>query len=330
MPAEVEQRAYLSSEAHRHDALRSVTQYSCSICGSCGFAACVARRATWTYVRCNSCGGISLSPVPDEEALSAYYNELYMVPAAAYARATARNAPMILQALRERLPDKGKLLEVGCSYGFLLDRARRDGWETTGVELDDGASSYGRQKLGLKILSGALENQFAQLTPPYDAVATFHVIEHLRDPIAFLVRCRQLLREGGILILKTPNVESWIARRTGAYWQWLCPPAHLHLFSPGTLGLALAKTGFRAEKMWSRRGDAYNNFFELACAAGRYAASRKSGAAGGKQRKTWSDKWHVNAAKLASEGIYYPLGLVVDPWLAGKMLQPELVAIARA
>ena len=272
-----------------------------------------------------------MNPAPDEEALRAYYNQSYMVPAQAYARGSARNAPMILRVLRERFPKKGKLLEVGCSYGFLLDAARRDGWATTGVELDDGAAAYGRQELGLKILSGTLKDQFAQLDLPYDAIATFHVIEHLRDPVGFLGLCRELLTEGGVLVLKTPNVASWIAKRTGSSWQWLSPPAHIHLFSSRALELALAKSGFQVEKIWSRRGDAHNNLFELVCAAGRYLGKKKGqNTNGGDLRKSWADDWKVNAARAAAEAVYYPIGVVVDPWLEKRGLQPELVAIARA
>jgi cyclopropane fatty-acyl-phospholipid synthase-like methyltransferase len=223
---------------------------------------------------------------------------------------------------------RGKLLEVGCSYGFFLEAAQQDGWETAGIELDDEAARYGREKLGLKILSGTLESELGQLQPLYDAIVTFHVIEHLRDPIDFLRRCRNLLRTGGALILKTPNVASWIAKRTGAHWEWLTPPAHIHLYSPETLELALQKSGFRVEKIWSRRGDANNNLFELACALGRCVVSRKNGV-GRNGRRNWSDRWQLNAARVASEVMYYPLGLVVDPWLEKKRLQPEFVAIAR-
>jgi hypothetical protein len=138
------------------------------------------------------------------------------------------------------------------------------------------------------------------------------------------------LREDGMLILKTPNAASWIAKRTGAYWQWLSPPAHIHLFSPRTLVLALEKSGFQVERICSRRGDAHNNLFELACAAGRYVASKKNGVAGGHGRKSWSDKWQVNAARAASEAVYFPVGMVIDRWLGEKGLQPELVAVARA
>jgi SAM-dependent methyltransferase len=272
---------------------------------------------------------VSLKPIPDEEDLRIYYNEAYSIVAEAYLQGTQRNSPPILRELGERFPWRGKLLEVRCSYGFFLEAAQRDGWQTAGIELDDGAARYGREKLGLKIFSGTLESELGKLEPPYDAIATFHIVEHVRDPIGFLQRCRKLLREGGALILKTPNVASWIAKRTGAYWEWLCPPAHIHLFSPRALELALEKSGFRVEKIWSRRGDANNNLFQLVHALGKHVVSRKNGAAGGNGRRNWSDRWYVQAVRTASGVIYYLPGLVVDSWLGKKRLQPELVAIAR-
>src|SRR6266852_1221025 len=245
-------------------------------------------RGSWKYTRCGHCGALSLDPIPSEEALRNYYNEAYMVPAETYAVGAARNAP---EALRE----------LGA-----------------GIELDDTAAKHGRERLGLKIFSGTLESEFANLEPPYDAIATFHVIEHTREPLAFLRLCRELLAENGVLILKTPNVASWIAGATGSWWQWLCPPAHIHLFSPKTLEIALMRTGFRVDRIWSRRGDANNNAFELACALGRYASLRKGKEAGSNGRKSWSDRWQVNAARAASEIAYSPFGFILDPWLGNK------------
>lgn len=131
-----------------------------------------------------------------------------------------------------------------------------------------------------------------------------------------------------MLIMKTPNVASWIARRTRSCWQWLSPPAHLHLFSPETLKVALGRCGFQVESIWSQQGDAHNNMFELACASRRYLISRKKGAGVSNERRSWSDRWQVNFAMAVSEAVYYPLSLVVDPWLGQRGLQPELVAIA--
>jgi SAM-dependent methyltransferase len=308
----------------------------CRVCGtSVGAERQIqARPEGWRYGQCGNCGTWSLNPMPDGEALGAYYNQSYTVPPEAYARRVAEQAPPILRELAERFPGRGKLLEVGCSYGFFLDAAQQDGWGVTGIELDDRAVKYGREKLGLEIFAGSLESEIGRLQPPYDAIVTFHVIEHLQDPVGFLRQCRKLLREGGVLMLKTPNVASWIAKRTGAYWEWLCPPAHIHLFSSGNLDIALQRSGFRVQRIWSRRGDAHNNLFQLVWALGKYVASRrhvvtnKNEASEGNGRMGLSDGWRVNAAMRASEAIYFPLALLIDPWLEKKGLQPELVAIA--
>ena len=306
-------------------------EHICSLCSfTRGSKPHYTVRGSWKYAHCGHCGALSLDPIPSREALQSYYNETYMVPVEAYAMGAARNAPEALRELGARLEHPGKLLEIGCSYGFFLERAQKDGWEVMGIELDDAAAKHGREKLGLKILSGTLESEFARLEPPYDAIATFHVIEHTREPLELLRLCRELLAKNGVLILKTPNVSSWIADVTGSWWQWLCPPAHIHLFSPKTLEMALTNTGFRVDRIWSCRGDANNNAFELACALGRYASSRKRMEAGINGRKSWSDRWQVNAARAASEIVYSPFGFFLDPWLGRKGLQPELVATARS
>ena len=311
--------------------INGVSEVPCPLCGIKFATEHFAESGCWKYAACANCGAVFLRPSPSPEDLRTYYNQAYMVPVEAYARGTRRNAPPLLKKLAERLPAKGKLLEIGCSYGFFLEAARQEGWDVAGIELDEEAARHGREKLGLKVFSGTLESELPRLEPPYQAIATFHVIEHVADPIRFLRHCRELLGEQGVLIMKTPNVASWIARRTGSCWQWLSAPAHIHLFSPEALELTLAKSGFRVEKIWSRRGDAHNNLFELACAAGRYLATRKEHkAAGVNGRKSWCDSWQVNAARAAAEAMYCPLGMVVDPWLERKGLQPELVAIARA
>lgn len=305
-------------------------EQNCPLCNSTlGSNPRYVVRESWKYVHCERCGALFLDPLPSEEALQSYYNETYVVPAEAYAVGTTRNAPEALRELGARIRHPGKLLEIGCSYGLFLGRAQMAGWEVTGIELDDAAAKHGREELGLKIFSGTLESQFANLEPPYGAIATFHVIEHTREPVAFLRHCRELLAENGVLILKTPNAASWIASATGSWWQWLCPPAHIHLFSPKTLEITLTRAGFRVERIWSRRGDANNNAFELACALGRYASSRRGKEEGSNGRTSWSNRWQVNAARAASEIAYSPFAFLVDPWLGRKGLQPELVAIAR-
>jgi hypothetical protein len=69
------------------------------------------------------------------------------------------------------------------------------------------------------------------------------VVEHLPDPRATLRAAASLLREGGLLYLLTPDVESVSARLLRSRW-WGLRPAHLYYFSPATLSALLGQVGF--------------------------------------------------------------------------------------
>jgi 2-polyprenyl-3-methyl-5-hydroxy-6-metoxy-1,4-benzoquinol methylase len=136
----------------------------------------------------------------------------------------------------------GKLLDVGCGSGKWLASMRERGWVVAGVDFDAAAVSAGTRR-GLSLAAGSLE---AQRYPDaaFDAVTLNHVIEHLPDPVATLTECRRVLKPGGQFILYTPNVQSLGYRLFGQHWRGLEPPRHLHLFSSGSIRVALERAGF--------------------------------------------------------------------------------------
>ncbi len=299
--------------------------------GQCPLCGCVVppqepyiTRASWTYSRCPECQLVFLNPSPDDHALRSYYNDGYEVDFKRYQQGLRARSKGILQELGAHLPRRGKLLEIGCSYGGFLAEARKLGWEVQGIELSEDASRYAREKLGVTVYTGTLEDQMICLDGPFDAIALFHVIEHVRDPLGFLQLCCTLLCPGGLLVLKTPNVESLVARLAGPLWQWVSPPAHLVLFSPETLELLLHRAGYLPLGMWSLQGDAHSNLFE---GAGWVAKRLFSRSGEGAIKKVQQSKGK-RMAEAVCDAIYFPFRFVVDPWLAWKMLQPELHALA--
>ncbi len=48
---------------------------------------------------------------------------------------------------------KGRLLDLGCGFGYFLDLARKNGWETSGVEISQFAVQRAQQELNLNIFS---------------------------------------------------------------------------------------------------------------------------------------------------------------------------------
>jgi 2-polyprenyl-3-methyl-5-hydroxy-6-metoxy-1,4-benzoquinol methylase len=283
-----------------------------------------AQKDGWSYLRCPGCGLVLLHPIPDEATLRVFYNDGYEVDFERYAKNIRQGAESILRDLKKQFPNRGRLLEVGCSYGGFLAEARRDGWEVAGVELSETAACYARDKLNLRVFTGSLHDQLPQLGEPYEAVALFHVIEHVPDPVQLLEQCRKLIRPGGLLVLKTPNVASLIARLTKATWQWVSPPAHLYLYSPKTLALLLEKAGYQPIAYRSAQGDANNNLFAIMSSVAKRSILRSSGQPTSQLRKSLP----VRIVERTCEFIYYPFGLSIDPWLESRLWQPELYAVA--
>jgi 2-polyprenyl-3-methyl-5-hydroxy-6-metoxy-1,4-benzoquinol methylase len=138
--------------------------------------------------------------------------------------------------------EKGRLLDVGCGNGLFLDHMRHLGWEVVGVEPDEEAAFVAREKLGLEVFQGSLEEaKFSD--GHFDAITMNHVIEHVPDPIGLLKECRRVLRLGGKLIVATPNVGSLGAHVFGEHWRGLEVPRHIFLFSPRSLRTCAERSG---------------------------------------------------------------------------------------
>ncbi|MGL4648521.1 MAG: class I SAM-dependent methyltransferase, partial [Caldilineaceae bacterium] len=141
----------------------------------------------------------------------------------------------------------GRLLDVGCAAGvFLVAMRELGGWEVEGVELDAATADYARRTYGLTVHTGTLEA--ARLpSAHYDVVTLFDVLEHLHQPTAALREVRRLLRPGGTLVLRVPNLDSWDARLFGEAWAGLDAPRHLYVYGPKTLSATLEAAGFDIE-----------------------------------------------------------------------------------
>ncbi|MFC1646532.1 methyltransferase domain-containing protein, partial [Candidatus Omnitrophota bacterium] len=135
-----------------------------------------------------------------------------------------------------------RLLEVGCGAGFLLDEAKKQGWDTYGVELSRWAAGYARDKFGLDVTQDALiDTNFP--FGYFDAVILSDTIEHLIDPKGTLTKIRPLLSPQGVMYINTPNINSLVSRLLKARW-WGFNQFHLHYFAKETLKQMLETTGF--------------------------------------------------------------------------------------
>jgi 2-polyprenyl-3-methyl-5-hydroxy-6-metoxy-1,4-benzoquinol methylase len=144
-----------------------------------------------------------------------------------------------------------RVLDVGCSSGYLARPLVATGCTVVGLERDPDAAEAAREVCE-EVLVGDVETMELPFEPgSFDVVLCGDLIEHLRDPDAFLVRMRPLLRESGRLVLSTPNVANWAMRLGLLAGRWrytergILDRTHTHFFTRKTLEQTLERAGYR-------------------------------------------------------------------------------------
>ena len=205
-------------------------------------------------VACRACGTVYVGEDPAAIDFDALYGESYYtggsdavfadyVGQEAARRAQARRKLLALRHLPPRVASGGRLLDVGCAAGFFLAEARRF-YEVQGVELSTWSSAYARDRLGLPVFTGTLQD--AQLPADhFEVVTLWDVIEHVPEPVPLLAEAARVLKPGGRLVLTTGDWGSAYARSKGADWHLMTPPWHLTMFSRATMQLAAQKAGLK-------------------------------------------------------------------------------------
>ena len=193
-------------------------------------------------VKCLRCGLIYMNPRRTaRQLLTAYRN---MVDSDYVKEETGRriSARTVLKKLRRYKKRESRLLEIGCAAGFLLDEARKAGWDVYGLEISKWAVDYARERFSLNVLCSTLKK--TNFPPGYfDVIVLSDTIEHLTDPKGTLFQIRPLLSPRGVLYLNTPDIGSLISRALKAGW-WGINQFHLYYFTRRTLRQLLQAAGF--------------------------------------------------------------------------------------
>jgi 2-polyprenyl-3-methyl-5-hydroxy-6-metoxy-1,4-benzoquinol methylase len=212
-----------------------------------------------TLVRCHRCKVVFYTPMPTLEELAAYYDSItYREEYASYEMtggdfSQARYQQLLAQLNQPKFEVKlsakfegesRKLLDVGCGTGDFLQVASQHGWQVEGVEISEKAAQAAIAKLNSPVRVGEVTTIDFQ-SEKYDLITSYHVIEHLLDPVSTLRKMGELLSEQGILFIETPNIGSLGARLRGRKWSHIIPPEHIVYFDAASLKFALEQAGFQ-------------------------------------------------------------------------------------
>ncbi len=261
----------------------------------------------WSFMRCPECGLVWLNPQPLPDNIKKIY-ALYYTHAIKDRRSgivsllrelerglltalTGSNAfvhkrsmqwickvLIMLPPLREKIrgdllyldkEQKGKLLDVGCGNGYFLNLMKKLGWEVIGIEPDAQAAKMAQDCFGIPVKVGLLE-ELGFPSNYADVITMKHVIEHVIDPLVILGECLRVLKDGGNLVVTSPNIESMGSLYFNRNWHHLDPPRHLHLFTVQTLRRCIESVGLRIKEVRTVSNPAFRTWI-ASCLICRYS-----------------------------------------------------------
>ena len=200
---------------------------------------------------CEDCGLLFTNPIPTEEQLERYYadegpyrtHKVEVAHARRLERKTrsreTQRAPRARDLLLESLapyvavhepPPGAKVLDFGCGDGKFLNWLQDRGWETYGIEPSTSVAFLRHRRL---------------TSPPQDAsidlAILHHVLEHVPDPLGVLRQLAGALRDGGVLFISLPRLDT--LPQHGNFRYCIDGRKHLICLSEACLTGLLARAG---------------------------------------------------------------------------------------
>lgn len=253
----------------------------CPVCGEVGTPWAVVHDVeyrtsdeSFDYFRCQACRVVFIDPAPIARLAEIYPSNYY-----AYAGDDGSLVQRVKSALDRRhfkrllssVPgEKLAALDVGGGDGWLLSMLRDVDARvavTQVVDLDPGAEALARER-GHEYFCGPIEEYAGDQR--FDVVLLLNLIEHVADPRLVLQRLRARLNPGGVILVKTPNVDSLDARlfRNRDWGGYHCP-RHWVLFDRDNLVAVARDAGLTTRQINYTQGAPFWTVSVLAALARR-------------------------------------------------------------
>ncbi|MBT3721641.1 class I SAM-dependent methyltransferase [archaeon] len=172
--------------------------------------------------KCENCNLIFLENYKEDR--KHIYGENYMV----WGQEFKKNEKQIILSKRESFslqlsflktyikPQGKKLLDIGTGKGYLLDVAKKQGYNCYGLDISKYATKIAK-KNHKKIFTGDLFS--AKYKSNYfDVITATDLLEHIENPHEFVKEVRRILKPGGYFFVITPNTDSFTRKILGKKW----------------------------------------------------------------------------------------------------------------
>lgn len=259
-------------------------EITCNLCGQSRFKVLEDDQTPFKVLKCQNCSLVFVYPQSKNVDIKDHYDEGY------YSEWIHAQEKKRLKMWNKRLnllhkyKDGGMLLDVGCGEGTFLKQAQGRDWRVSGTELSSYAAKYASNVLGTDVFCGELKDaKFNDHV--FDVVTMWHVLEHVSDPIKYLLEAHRILNSRGLMVIAVPNVNNFfmqiayriIKRRKLKLFTKDEKELHLYHFSAKTIKQYLDKAGFDCLKISPDYGiiDLYKKIINMIAVIPYYLAGIK-------------------------------------------------------
>lgn len=213
-------------------------------CPACGNDNLLPAFEKWgfCYALCEFCGTLYQSPRPPQEDFARFYqaspSSLYWAktffPAVAEARRKRLFRPKVKE-IAQLCKDEGffpeVLADIGAGYGLFLEEWRRSFPETELIAVEPNPTLAEVCRSKNFNVAECFAERAAHLNGKVDLAVALEVIEHVHDLMRFCSALKDLLREGGKVLLTGLTVDGFDIQVLWEESKSIAPPHHINFVS---------------------------------------------------------------------------------------------------
>lgn len=213
------------------------------------------KKGIFSFCRCKKCRTLFINPRPSQKQLSKFYNQgeavvfwsKHIFPVVEETRMKnifmprAARIKQILEAIG--CSQVKMMVDVGAGYGSFLEAARIFNTAKKYLAVEPAKESADKcRERGFEVIEKMIED--VVITEKADLIVNFELVEHLFNPGLFIKSCYNLLKNDGLFIITTPNIEGFDLAVLGKKSDNIAGPVHLNYFNLKSLSERLVREGF--------------------------------------------------------------------------------------
>lgn len=169
------------------------------------------------------------------------YSQTYTDEELRYFREKAEQKQVVLR--QEMGIQSGRLLDVGCGEGFVLDYFKKQGWDVLGLDYSEFGVQHQNPDCLPNLRVGDVYESLTllqQTGETFDVIWLQNVLEHVTNPFQLLQQLHRLAAPGAMLVVEVPNDFSALQadlqqRKLVNRPYWVAIPDHISYFSRASL-----------------------------------------------------------------------------------------------